>query len=226
MRALGQVAAIWTLSDTGYYFVLPRLGVQANYNVSPIAVALYYGVWLAIALVAFRPLYVTWPQYARWKWFEHRLASYMTWSIAVGVPLLFVIYVLPMLPHISWTKSWNPPEIRVATSWYFLPKAVEILFQQLLIVALVLALAGRHIRASRISAYSAFVFGGAHVLLAFGGVPIGYVLRFMLAAAVFGFMFPYFLLRIRNGLAYSYMVQWLYYIATVMMPHLFWSATK
>lgn len=57
----------------------------------------------------------------------------------------------------------------------------------------------------------------------FGGVPIGYVIRFMISAAAFGLLFPYLILRVPNGLAYSYVVHWLYYAVSVLLPHIFLS---
>jgi hypothetical protein len=114
----------------------------------------------------------------------------------------------------------------VATPWYFLPKSIDILFQQLLVVALVLALAAQQYSVRRISVYCAIGFGLAHALLAFGGVPVGYVIRFMLSAAAFGFLFPYLILRVPNGLAYSYIVHWVYYAISVVLPHIFLAAAK
>ncbi len=60
-------------------------------------------------------------------------------------------------------------------------------------------------------------------LLAFGGVPIGYVIRFMISATAFGLLFPYLILRVPNGLAYSYIVHWFYYAVSVVLPHIFLS---
>ena len=54
--ALAQIAAIWTVSDAGYYFLLPALGVTANYNAGSVAVTLYYGFWIGIAVITFWPL--------------------------------------------------------------------------------------------------------------------------------------------------------------------------
>ena len=222
---LGKFAALWLVSDAGYYTLLPALGIEASYNASPVGVALYYGIWVAIAAVSFRSLYRDWSRYAAWPPLETRIASLIVWSVALIGPLLFVVFVLPALPPIEWSQSWNPPELRVAGAWYFLPKAVEIVFQQLLIVALVLALAAQRCTIATTMIFSAAVFGGAHVLLVFADVPLGYVVRFMIAAAVFGFLFPYFILRLRDGLAYSYLTHWLYYAVTVSMPHVFWQAS-
>jgi hypothetical protein len=223
---LAQIAVIWTVSDIGYYFLLPALGQQSSYNQGPVAITLYYVFSVGIAVITFWPLYATWPLYARWATFENRLTSYVVWFLAFAGCALFAAYVLPLLPPISWTESWNPPEVRLATPWYFLPKSVEILFQQLLILAVVLALSAQHYSIRRISVYCALLFGAAHVLLALGGMPLGYMIRFMVAASAFGLVFPYLILRVPNGLAYSYIIHWLYYAMTVIMPHLFSSSVK
>src|SRR3990167_5125522 len=136
-----QIAAIWTVSDLGYYFLLPVLGLQTSYNDGPVAITLYYVFWLGFAVITFWPLYATWPLYGRWATFGSRLRSHIVWFISFAGCVLFIAYVLPLLPPTNWTEPWKPPEIRLATAWYFLPKSIEILFQQLLIVALVLALA-------------------------------------------------------------------------------------
>lgn len=224
--ALAQIAAIWTISDAGYYFLLPVLGVTPNYNAGSVAVTLYYGFWIGIAIITFWPLYRSWPRYGRWATFENRITSYLVWSLAFAVCIFFAAYVMPKLPAITWTESWNPPDVRVATPAYFLPKSIEILFQQLLVVALVLALSAQHYKIRTISIYCALVFGASHVLLAFGGVPWGYVIRFMVSATVFGFVFPYLILRVPNGLAYSYVIHWAYYAASVVLPHVFASPVK
>jgi hypothetical protein len=184
-------------------------------------VTLHYVFWIGIAVIAFWPVYGTWPQYSRWATFENRLASYVIWSLAFASCALFAAYVLPFLPSVKWTQPWSPPEIRVATPWYFLPKSIEILFQQLLIVALVLLLSARQCSIRKIAICCGILFGGMHVLLLFGGTPVRYAIRFTAAATAFGFAFPYLLLRVRNGIAYAYVVQWLYYAITVAMPHIF-----
>lgn len=221
-----QIAAIWTVSDLGYYFLLPVLGVKANYNAGSVAITLYYAFWVGIAIITFWPQYRSWPLYGRWATFGDRLTSYLVWSVSFAACILFAAYVLPLLPSIHWKESWNPPEVVGATPLYFLPKSIEILFQQLLVVALVLALAAQQFTIRKISVYCALAFGAAHVLLAFGDVPLGYVIRFMIAASLFGLMFPYLILRVRNGLAYSYVVHWLYYAISVLLPHIFLSSAK
>jgi hypothetical protein len=211
---LAQIAAIWTVSDIGFYYLLPVFGLQPSYNAASIAITLYYVFWVGVVVIAF------WPLYGRWATFENRMTSYVVWSLSIAGCIAFAAYLPALLPLPAWTESWSPPELRVATPWYFLPKSIEILFQQLLIVALVLALSAQRYGIRKISAYCALAFGAAHVLLVFSEVPFGYVIRFMVAATAFGFVFPYLILRVPNGLAYSYIVHWLYYAVTVVMPRL------
>jgi hypothetical protein len=221
---LAQIALIWIVSDLGYYFLLPALGIAPNYNAGSVAITLYYAFWVGIAIITFWPLYGQWT--TNWSTFENRLASYIVWSAAFAGCTLFAAYVLPLLPPTKWTQPFTQPEIRAATPWYFLPKSVDILFQQLLIVALVLALAAQRYSIRKIVACCALAFGGSHVLLAFGDVPWPYVIRFMVAAAAFGVVFPHLILRVPNGLAYSYVVHWLYYAITIVMPRVFSSTAQ
>lgn len=220
LSLLVQIAGLWILADLGYYLLLPALGVQPSYNAASIAISLYYIFWVGIAVITVWPIYASWAQDAQWETFANRFASYVVWSLSFTGCLLFAAYVLPLLPPVEWTQSWPPPEVRVATPWYFLPKSIDILFQQLLIVAFILALAARKYSLQKISLVCALSFGAAHILLVFGPTPISYVIRFMVAAAAFGFLFPYLVLRVPNGLAYSYMLHWLYYAVTVAMPHI------
>jgi hypothetical protein len=221
ISTIALISVIWTVSDVGYYFLLPALGLQPSYNSDPVAIALYYVFWIGIAVITFWPFYASWSVYGTWATFGNRLTSYLVWSLSFAGCTLFAAYVLPLLPPTSWTEPWSPPEVRIATPWYFLPKSIDILFQQLLVAALVLALSAQDFSLRKISVYCAVLFGCAHILLAFGGLPLGYVIRFMVASAIFGFVFPYLILRVSNGFAYSYVVHWVYYAITVIMPRIF-----
>lgn len=61
LQRVAQIAAIWTISDAGYYFLLPALRVQPNYNSGPVAVTLYYAFWVGIVVITFWPLYAASP---------------------------------------------------------------------------------------------------------------------------------------------------------------------
>jgi hypothetical protein len=46
------------------------------------------------------------------------------------------------------------------------------------------------------------------------------VIRFATLAGLFGLAFPYLILRVPNGLAYSYLTHWTYYALTVLMARM------
>lgn len=211
--ALVMIGAAWITADAGYYLLLPLLGLRTGYNVEPVAIALYYAVWVAIALPVFWPLYRNWPTS------ENPVLTHIVLIGLLGGIVLFAVHGLPALPKVVWTESWEPPELMRVTAWYFVPKAIEILFQQMLVAALVLALAAGGYAVRSISLACAVLFGTMHTLLAFGGMPLGYVVRFVVAATAFGYVFPQLLLRVPNGLACCYVLHWLYYLVTIVMVH-------
>lgn len=218
---LASIAGIWAASDIGYYLALPVLDQIPNYNEGPVAIALYYVYWTGITVIVFWPVYASWSSYAKWTTFGDRLTSIIIWSLAFAGAVVFAVYVLPALPPFDWREALgSTPELPRATSQYFLPKSVEILLQQLLVVALVLTLSAENFSLRKISIYCAILFGGSHVLLAFGDVPWSYVIRFATVATLFGLAFPYLILRVPNGFAYSYAVHWAYYAITVLMARM------
>lgn len=214
--AIVLIGAIWIASDLGYYFLLPALGAKVDYNVGPVAISLYYIFWVGLSTITFWPLYATWPRYSHWATFGNRFTSALIWAVSFVAALMFAIYILPGLPPFKIPEGVNPPALPLATSWYFLPKSVDILFQQLLVLALVLIMAQERQTLKTISTCCGILFGLTHMLLAFGDVPWLYVIRFVILGSVFGMVFPYLILRVRNGFAYSYITHWTYYAITVL----------
>jgi hypothetical protein len=53
------VSALWILSDLGFYFLLPVLGVTPSYNENARAVALFYLYWIGLSITLFWPVYAT-----------------------------------------------------------------------------------------------------------------------------------------------------------------------
>lgn len=217
---IGLVGGLWLLSDLGYYFLLPALGVTPDYNNTGMAVSLYYAYWIGLAAILFWPVYATWPRHSNARMFGRPVQSIVVWTLFYLAAVGYVGWVLPMLPPFDPTGRIDAPDLPRASPWYFLPKSVDILFQQMLVVALVLTLAGTGMRLRRIALTTALLFGASHVLLLLGGSPVGYVARFTVTATIFGFFFPWLLLRVRNGLAYSYMLHWVFYAATVIIARM------
>lgn len=217
---IGLVAALWLLSDLGFYYLLPVLGVTPSYNENGMAVALFYTYCVGLSVILFWPVYATWVAHARWPTFQRPVISALVWTLLFVGAVMFVGWIMPTLPAFDPEGRISPPDLPQADPWYFLPKSVDILFQQLLIVALVLSLteAGRTLRS--MSLICGGLFGISHVLLLLGGAPVGYVVRFTGMATIFGLMFPWLLLRVRNGLGYSYMLHWMFYAGAVILARI------
>ncbi len=215
---LAIVFSIWVLSDMGYYLGLPLLGISTEYNKGSVGITLFYLFWVGVIVVLFWPAYASWPRYAAWPTFRNRLSSLAIWIAGFAAMVYFAGWVLPGLPPFYWPEGWGEvPALPLATPMYFLPKSIEILFQQLEVVVVVLLLAARNLPLWKISLWCAVMFGGAHVLLLFSNVPLGYVNRFTVSAFLFGLVFPYFILRMSSGFAITYAIHWGYYALTILL---------
>jgi hypothetical protein len=160
----------------------------------------------------------SWRDLSQWEPFENRLQSLVLWIMFFALAITFTAYILPALPPFQWQLEWGPvPELPQAQPTYFLPKTFDILFQQILILALVLMLAREGYSLRRISLTCGALFGAVHLLLMFDSVGWNFVLRFFVVATLFGLIFPVLILRVRNGLAYSFALHWFYYALTVFM---------
>ncbi|MFN3844257.1 MAG: hypothetical protein ACK4RZ_00360 [Paracoccaceae bacterium] len=218
VQAVTLIAGLWVASDLGYYFVLPALDLNPDYNQSPVSIATYYTFWVGVAVIVFFKVYCTWPIYAKWIAFENRAVSLVLWVLFFACATSFTGIILPALPPFEWLPEWGTvPELPQANTLYFLPKSIEILFQQLLVIALVLTLSAGGFSLRKISVLCALLFGGVHVLLVFDQVPWSFVIRFVVLATVFGGIFPVLILRVRNGFAYSYAIHWGYYALTIYL---------
>jgi len=222
MRRLAATAALialaWGLSSVGYFWTAPALSAQIGYNDAPLFYSAYYALWAAAVFLLFRRDYAAAMQVD---------APRQTLGLAALLAVVFTGYamlVLPRLPAVDWTWPETPVEFFWATSWYFLPKSVEILFQQLLIAALVLALNAMGLRLRAISGLVALMFGGFHLTLAFSYDNPLYVLRYTVAATAFGALVPWLLLRRRHGFLISYAVHWGYYAADAAIIHFVFAA--
>lgn len=96
---------------------------------------------------------------------------------------------------------------------YLFAKSFEIVFQQLLIIALVSIL--KHAGIETLFIYITFsvLFCSLHLpLMKIRGKRFG--MYFSIAALISGFFFPYFITHFSNGYVYSYMLHWGFYLVT------------
>jgi hypothetical protein len=72
-----------------------------------------------------------------------------------------------------------------------------------------------------IALFSALLFGGMHVLLAFSGIPPRAVLMFVVASTLFGLILPRLILKTRFGLAAAFALHWTFYAAVLTQARIF-----
>lgn len=206
-----QIASVWIFSYIGYYIFLPALGLDGGYNTHPVQITIYYLVWTLISLLAFKDIF-------RDKVIlEKRLGTYI-FIITINIIITaYVFYILPLLPAITWTPPWMPPsELLKATSWYFLPKSIEIFLQQILLLALVISFLDNQYKFKTTAVWCAILFGGSHLLLVFNA-GFMYATVFTVIAVVSSFIFTYLLLEVRNGFLYSYFLHWMFYAIVIFI---------
>lgn len=189
-----QIASIWVAAEVGYYIVIPGFGFPTSYYNNSIGIAIYYAFWIIVSVMTF------WHVFEAWRPIKNRLNAYAFLTVAFAVFGVFTFYFLPE-----------------QDAWYFLPKSIDILLQQILIAALVRAFFAQDFSLRTITLLCVFLFGGMHLLLAFWGLPLNYIIQFTASATLFALIFPHLILKVPNGMAYSYALHWIYYAAIIIM---------
>ena len=219
---LGVIAAFWVASYIGYYLGLPALGYAADYNANPMPIGLYYLFCTGAALIQFWPIYLTWGHRVQWIGPSSRILSHLLWIAVFGGCTAFAAVFMPQLEPAQWPTAWGPaPDIALAVDHYFLPKSLDIVFQQCLIVALVLVL-GRQTRSLwQLSVACGVLFGGMHLMLVASQLPWIAVIRFIVFAALYGGAMPWLILRLRSGFVVGFLLHWSYYALTVLLVQVY-----
>lgn len=102
---------------------------------------------------------------------------------------------------------------------YLFAKSFEIIFQQLLIIALVAILRQTGVEDVLIYLIFSLLFGFLHLpLMKIRGKRFG--IYFSIAAFISGFLFPYLIIHVHEGFIYSYMAHWGFYIGTGILYNL------
>lgn len=183
-----QISSIWLAAEVGYYIVLPGFGFPTSYYNNPIGIAVYYIFWIIVSLITF------WHAFEGWRPVQNRINAYT--------------FLLLSFAGFVWFAAYAVPE---SSGWYFLPKSIDILLQQLLIAALVRAFSAQNFSIRAVTIWCVVLFGSAHLLLFFWGLPLGYIIEFTAAAIAFALIFPHLMLNVPNGFAYSYTLHWIFY---------------
>lgn len=203
---LSQIATLWIAADVGYWIILPLFGVSIDYNESPVIIALYYAFWFVASIIVFRHSLF---QQIR----SRRLWSYTVLSLGFSATALASVQAIALLPATSGEMFTPYADVVYASRWFFLPKSIEILVQQTLITALVIALARQLHFTKRVSIAYAILFGCAYmVMFVISGAPTPYTVIMTLAALASAALFPHLILHVKNGFVYAYAIHFIFYI--------------
>jgi hypothetical protein len=210
--------AAWSLSSFGYFRLLPVLDAEIGYNDAPVFYATYYAIWTAAVFWMFHLDLITWAEKCSPP------EDLFLLPILAVIFASFALIALPKLPTIDWQLPGAPEDILSATPWYFLPKSIEILFQQLMIAALVLKLKALKLSTRHIAQPTAALFGVFHLALALNGHNAFYVGRYTVAAVLLGAVVPYLMLQYRNGFLAAYALHWGLYAADIILARFYFAA--
>jgi hypothetical protein len=215
MRILG-LGVVWACSMAALNVIPPVFfGFNVSYQVYPFLVSAYYLVWLGILLLVF-------PNTTRAVFVDHSLSSFGLLSFFMAGIVLLYGYVFPAIQS-QLPASIHAVDFLVGGPGYVLTKIIEILFQQVLIVALILSIASYKNDVLFVAGVYAALFGVAHLALVPKlGVPL--TILFFGLALLSAVVFPYLIMKVRNGFVFSYMVHWVAYIAITFVILLFFHA--
>ncbi len=209
-----KIAVLWSLAIGGYYFVLPKFGLSLSYNSDPFYISLYFSVWLIFAVWYFRNIL------GRWIGGHSQIWLNILYSLGGAVALCGLVYLLSLLPLLQGPLRAPYTDLLFATPWYFLPKSIEILIQQLLITVLVAVLFFKYNSLKKVIIGYIVCFGGAHIILfLFSGASTAYAIIMTVGAFLTAFVFPYLLLKIRGGFVYAYLIHFSFYVVLAFLIH-------
>ena len=214
LYTLIKVSAIWGFANLGYFVLFPLFHIPLSYNTAPEAIALYFFGWFIASV------YLCWDVLEEWLPEKSFAWRYGAQAIASAIIIWFAIYEFSALPIPAGKKLIPYSDLLFATPWYFFPKSIEILVQQVLITTMVLSFARYYKSLSTVMLNYAFFFGGGHVVLfASSSAPTPYALMMTFTALLSTFIAPYMVLRVRGGVLINYVLHILVYIIIASTLH-------
>ena len=210
---IGALALIW-LACWGVSFGLIRKGV--TYPDHPaVTSALFLGFSVPVVVLHWRRL--------------EPLAGQFTAApciaLALAVALTLVIYALipKILRRPDALIARHPEEFYLRMDHrYLVPKSFEVLFQQLVIVALTLLLAETGLSVSAVVFAFLGIFGVLHLpmLRVLGRGP---GLSYGVASVTLAEALPWLILRVQSGVLYSYAAHWFFYTVVAVLAWVAWN---
>lgn len=207
LYTIAKIAALWAVANWGYFLLFPIFGIDLSYNASPIPIAIYFLIWFIISVN------VCWSEISSWLPTKNYAWTYGLQALVSALVIWIAVYAFSQLPVPSGKPLAPFTDILFATPWYFLPKAAEILVQQVLMVTLVLALMRAYRSVPVVMMNYALYFGGAHILLyMFSSAPTPYAAFMTIGALISALVVPPLILRVHGGALISYAIHILTYI--------------
>ena len=211
-----RIGLLWAFANWGYYIILPLVHIDQSYNTSPIEIAVYFLVWFVLSV------HVCWGVLSSWLPSKKDAWAYGLQALGMATLIWLSLYGFSQLPIPRGEPFVPYTDILFATPWYFLPKAVEILVQQTLIVSLVLALMRTYRNLTTVMLNYALYFGGAHVVLyLMNNAPTPYAALMTIGALLSSCIAPVLILRVRGGALYSYALHILLYVLIASLLHVY-----
>ena len=150
-------------------------------------------------------------------------APLVTLLLAIALTLTSYAVVPGLLRRPEALIARHPAEFYLRMDYrYLLPKSFEVLFQQLVILALTLLLAETGLSVMAVVFAFLGIFGVLHlpILLVIGRGPgISYGIASMTLAAAF----PVLILRVHSGFLYSYAAHWFVYTIVAVVAWVAWN---
>ncbi len=200
----------WTLGWLGIYYFLPK--ERTNYERNYIFVSIYFLVISIIMILYFKDII-----------FE--VYKYLNFFSVILIVLLLIFNFLSYRFANKYLIKPAEKLLKYADNYYLhldkryiISKSFDILFQQILIIALVFLLRNNGLNLLWISILFAIMFGIGHIpALKVDRSLFGLVI--FVASLLSSFLFPYLIITFKYGFVYTYMAHWLFYTNTGV---LFW----
>lgn len=213
LMAVGVLALIW-LACWGVSFGLLRHGI--TYVDHPFITSLtFLSFSVPVVVLHWRRLEPLASRVAAAPLIVLLLAGLLTILVYAAVPKRFRRPVGLIARH--------PEEFYLRMDYrYLVPKTFEVLFQQLVIVALTLLLAATRLSLTGVVLAFLCIFGALHLpMLRIVGKTVG--LSYGIASVTLAAVFPILILRVDSGFIYSYTAHWFFYTIAALVAWVFGS---
>jgi len=199
----------WILGWLGFY-VLPKN--KQSYTKNFISVSAYFISASVFIVYYYKDILVN---------IYKALTIFQLILVLIFLSFIFLTYFISnkfLKKPIEFIEKYSTAPFLELDYRYIFSKSFEILYQQLLIIALAYLLYDAGLNLTMITLIFAAMFGLSHIgSLRYHKNMFGVIILF--AAMVSSFFFPYLILKFKYGFIYTYIAHWLFYSNTGL---LFW----